>query len=87
MKNGINKLIKKVGLDKIAHFLVGGWVTTYGLSFAWWAGILAALFITLLEIFKEKKIDDTFDKVDVIYTEAGVGTAFLLKLLQCLVLV
>lgn len=87
MGNGnLNSWINRIGLDKLCHFFLAGWITTFGLSFAWWVGILFALIITLLELIKEKKIDSKFDIVDVIYTEAGVGTAFLLKLLQCLVL-
>lgn len=87
MKNGkINQWINKIGLDKLCHLFLAGWVTTFGLSIAWWTGILFALIITLLEIIKEKKLDEKFDVVDVIYTEAGCGIAFLLKILQCLIL-
>ena len=67
----MNKLIKKIGIDKILHFLVGGWV------FAIFGSLLLVALVGILkEMFDEKQYGG-FDLIDFLYTIAG-GVVMLL---------
>tara|TARA_R110002167_G_scaffold196450_3_gene399369 strand:- start:256 stop:474 length:219 start_codon:yes stop_codon:yes gene_type:complete len=61
----MNKLIKKIGIDKILHFLVGGWIYASSGSL-----LVVALIGILKEMFDEKDYGG-FDLIDFLYTIGG----------------
>ena len=66
------RILEKVGIDRILHFLAGGWLAAFATQKMWWAAILiavvAGLFKELVDLFIRKSI---FDKWDWLATAAG----------------
>lgn len=85
----MDNLLKKVGVDKVLHLLVGAWICAIftlvsilqeGCDLLWWqtilmsvAGTLAALFVSAI---KEIFLDDKPDWKDVLWTLYGCLTVF-----------
>tara|TARA_R110002074_G_scaffold87945_4_gene194069 strand:- start:3201 stop:3419 length:219 start_codon:yes stop_codon:yes gene_type:complete len=68
----MNKLIKKIGIDKILHFLVGGWIYASSGSL-----LVVALIGILKEMFDEKDYGG-FDLIDFLYTIGGGFVMYLI---------
>ena len=68
----MNKLIKKIGIDKILHFLIGGWIYAASGSL-----MVVALIGLLKEVFDEREYGG-FDIVDFLFT---IGGGFIMYLI------
>lgn len=67
----LNSFISRIGTDKVMHFLVGGWLTAQFTAYGIGMGIVGTVIIAGLEFAKEKWLDDTFDKKDLLATVSG----------------
>ena len=74
----LNKLISKVGYDKVAHFAIAGWAVSaasaYG--FKWMAIVFTC--VMLLSFIKEALLDEKFDWGDIVSAFLGMFTSFIL---------
>ena len=94
MKNFITKIIKKVGMDKIAHFGIGGIIgaaiaiviTLARGDYGWVVGVypfVSHAIVFILSFVKEKFMDDEFNWLDILASLLGsiaVHIAFILGL-------
>lgn len=83
----INKLIEKVGIDKLVHFFVGAWFVSEFKVFQepLYVG-LAFVFITILAYLKEELFDKEFTFMDIWFSMAGGMMSILLYVVQyCIV--
>jgi len=65
-----NKIIALIGIDKILHFSVAGWVSSYGPE--WWMRILIAFILGILKELIDKFLRGSeFDWKDVMWTTLG----------------
>jgi len=66
------KIINKVGIDKVLHFLAGGWLAAFAPHKMWLVAILIAVVVGLLkelvDVFIRKS---SFDKWDWLATALG----------------
>lgn len=76
----VNKLLEKVGIDRILHFLVGCWIAAIGMVFGWSGVGFAALITLIISVFKEQ-MDDYFDWIDILAAMIGVGVSSLVYLI------
>ena len=61
----LDDVIEKVGIDKVLHFLGGGWITSMFSPFGW-VGIIIGIVITIiLSFIKEQFLDSFFDWKDI----------------------
>ena len=80
----IDKLINKIGSDKIIHVLLAGWLTQIGGLFGLYGIIAFPIVVILLGFLKEKYLDDTFDKDDI---KANLFGCILATIINILVLI
>lgn len=75
-----NSIINKVGIDKILHFLAGGWLACIAPN--WFYALLIGLMIGLMKELIDRFIrKSTFDYLDWVATFAGsVVTAMYLMI-------
>lgn len=61
----VDKIFEKVGVDKVLHFVVGGWITAkFCESGSFIAAVIGILFVCFISIVKER-LDEKFDFKDV----------------------
>jgi hypothetical protein len=54
----LNRFIEKVGVDKVLHFVVGGWIVAKFLELGGlWVGFGGILFLCFISIIKEVFLD------------------------------
>jgi Na+-transporting NADH:ubiquinone oxidoreductase subunit NqrE len=75
-----DKLVEKVGYDKLLHFLVAAWVVSACLLYGTGVGCIAWIIIILLSIIKEKIFDDYSDTKDIIAGALGGFVSLLLSI-------
>lgn len=82
MRDKINSLIEKIGIDKIAHFAVGAWVVAefkaYGIGF----GFIGFLVVLALSFAKEKWIDKKLTAMDFWWSACGGFASLALMVLK-----
>lgn len=83
----INEIIKKYGVDKLLHFLGGGWIVSIFIPFEWISIILGILLMLIASFIKEKWFDNTFDKNDIIAACIGGTTSIITYLIIKLILI
>lgn len=66
-----NKLIEKVGVDKLLHFLVTAWLVAETKVYGVVTTIIVFLLIVILGIIKEKKLDLNPDYSDLKWSIYG----------------
>lgn len=66
-----NKLIEKVGVDKLLHFLVTAWIVAEAKCFGWIPMLIAFVILVGLGIYKEKKLDTHADYIDLKWSIYG----------------
>lgn len=66
-----NKLIEKVGVDKLLHFLVTAWLVAEAKVYGIVTTIIVFLLIVILGIIKEKKLDLNSDYSDLKWSIYG----------------
>lgn len=76
----LNKIITKLGNDKVMHFLLGCWLVSMAIPYGIISTIIMFLFMIGISYFKEKKLDDAFDKNDIYAAIAGGILSVLLGL-------
>ena len=75
-----NKIIAKIGIDKVLHFAFGGWLACFGST--WYYALLIGFTIGLAkELFDRYIRKSTFDYIDWVATFFGsILTAIVLLL-------
>lgn len=54
----LNRFIEKVGVDKVLHFVVGGWIVAKFLELGGlWVGLGGILFLCFISLIKEVFLD------------------------------
>lgn len=74
----VNKIIDKIGVDKILHFVLGGWIVQVFCTAGFWQyGILFALFLSIVKEMLDKN-ESRYDWIDIAAAMAGgiVAVAF-----------
>lgn len=69
-----NYLVNKFGSDKLLHFLLAAWLTSWFTDFGYAISLPAAAAIFLLAWIKEKFLDDHFDHADLAASLGGILT-------------
>ena len=65
-------LIEKAGIDKVLHFLAGGWMAAFAPHKMWWVSLLIAFIAGFLkEVFDAAVRKSSFDKWDWLATTLG----------------
>ncbi len=77
----INKIIEKVGIDKVLHFVCGGWITSIFTPFGWCGVVVGTIYTFIISVIKEKYLDDHFDWKDIIAAMLGCGVSIILYLI------
>lgn len=74
-----DKLVEKVGVDKLLHFFVAAWVVSECKAFGIGVGCIGFLVIVVLAFVKEKFLDKFFSASDFLYSALGgfVSLAFM----------
>lgn len=71
----LDNLINKLGIDRILHYLVGAWLIALAQPYGWAImSIVFSLFL-ILSIYKEYKLDNEADLVDIIFYIIGSITS------------
>lgn len=82
--NAINKIIDKIGTDKVMHFLVGAWIVS-ALSPAGWGAVkIGIVLVVFLSLLKELFFDDERDWYDVLAAVIGVAVSVFIFLFESL---
>lgn len=78
----VTDLIEKHGVDKMMHFFVGALMvamaSVFGIVFFGYTGFLVATFVMIpfiygISYYKEKRLDDHFDALDIKAAMLGTG--------------
>lgn len=61
----VNRIIEKVGVDKMLHFAFGGWIgAKFNETGIWMAAVIGILFVAFISIIKER-LGSKFDWKDI----------------------
>ncbi len=77
----IDDLANNFGIDKILHFIGGGWIVSLFTPFGWLGLIIGFILMLILSFVKELYLDDSFDKRDIIFGCFGGGVSIVLYVL------
>ena len=66
----VDKLLQKVGADKVLHFTIAALITAWGGNFGDLGLIIGALGVTALSYLKER-LDEKFCTQDILYSMGG----------------
>lgn len=78
----LNNLINKLGIDKVLHYLVGALAIALAQPYGWIImGIVFIVFL-ILSIYKEYKLDNEADLVDIIFYIGGGITSAVIYLIS-----
>lgn len=78
-------LVNKYGVDKILHFLGGGWIVSMFSPIGWLGILLGVILMLIVSFAKELYLDDFFDKKDIIAACLGGGIAVVIYLILFLI--
>ena len=67
-----DKLVKKIGADKLLHFCVAGWIVSLSDYFGDTFAIIASILVIVMSIAKEKFWDDEADWLDLWAAMTGI---------------
>lgn len=81
----VNDLLEKYGIDKILHFIGGGWIVSMFSPIGWLGIVLGYIIMMAVSFAKEKFFDETFDKNDIIAACLGGGVSVIVFLLTLLI--
>ena len=81
-----DKLIEKVGMDKMLHFLVASWIVAECKSFGIGVGCIAWIVVVVLSWIKEDFLDDHVDARDIFAGALGGFVSLLIGVLKCFIL-
>lgn len=89
--NPLNRMVEKYGADKALHFIAGALIVALasvaGLLFFRGTGLivgaLTAILVTfILSYYKEKRLDERYDVLDIKAAMLGAGLTFILVMLM-----
>jgi hypothetical protein len=66
------KIVEKIGVDKLLHCFLAGWLTALGFLFGTIWGVAAIVFIVAISFVKELLIDPICDYVDIVAAVIGI---------------
>lgn len=70
-----DNIVNKYGYDKIIHYLVGTAATGVALNYGYIVTAIVIVALLIASYIKEKKLDDFFDKKDIIACIYGILTS------------
>lgn len=77
-----NKLVEKVGADKLLHFLVTAWIMAEAKCFGLVPMLVVFVLLIVLGIFKEIELDTQADYADVKWSAYGGFTTAILYIVS-----
>lgn len=77
----LEKLINKVGTDKLLHCFLAGWLTALGFLHGLIWGIAAIIFVVAISFVKELFIDPKSDYGDIMWAVIGIILTTLIYIL------
>ena len=81
-----NKLVEKVGVDKLLHFFVAAWVVSECKAFGIIAGFFGWIAVIILSAIKEHFLDDEPEPMDACAAAYGGFVSLLIGVLKCFIL-
>ena len=81
-----DKLVEKVGVDKLLHFFVAAWLVSESKSFGIGVGCIAWIVVVVLSWIKEDFFDDHVDARDIFAGAYGGIVSLLIGVLKCFIL-
>ena len=79
-----DKLVAKIGTDKLLHLAFGGWFVALFMTLNFWAGIASFAVLIALSILKEAKLDSKPDWMDAVWAFGGGCLSLLFGLVRYL---
>lgn len=77
-----DKLIEKVGADKLLHFLTAAWIVAECKTYSITAGCISFITVLLLSFIKEKWLDKRFNARDFLWSAIGGFTSLVLMVIK-----
>lgn len=65
-------LVNKIGVDKLLHCFLAGWLTALGFLFGTLWGVAAIVLVVALSFVKELWIDPKADYMDIVAAAIGI---------------
>lgn len=81
-----DKLVEKVGVDKLLHFFVAAWVVSECKAFGIGVGCIAWIVVVILSWIKEDFLDDHVDARDIFAGALGGFVSLFIGVLKCFIL-
>jgi hypothetical protein len=80
-----DKLVEKIGADKLLHFFVAAWVVSECKAFGIGVGCIAWIVVMMLAFVKEKWLDDFLDASDMLWSTLGGFASLILMVIKDIV--
>lgn len=77
----LEKIINKIGTDKLLHCFLAGWLTALGFMHGLIWGIVAIIFVIAISFIKELFIDPICDYGDIMWAVIGIILTTLIYIL------
>ena len=77
-----DKLVQKIGADKLLHFFVAAWVVAECKAYGIEAGCIAWITVVILSVIKEKLFDKYVDAKDIFAGALGGFTSLVLQIIK-----
>ena len=81
-----DKLVEKVGADKLLHFFVAAWLVSECKAFGIIAGFFGWIAVIILSAVKEHFLDDEPEPMDACAAAYGGFVSLLIGVLKCFIL-
>lgn len=81
-----DKLVEKVGADKLLHFFVAAWIVSECKAFGIIAGFFGWIAVIILSAIKEHFLDDEPEPMDACAAAYGGIVSLLIGVLKCFIL-
>ena len=81
-----DKLIEKIGADKLLHFFVAAWLVSECKAFGIIAGFFGWIAVIILSAVKEHFLDDEPEPMDACAAAYGGVVSLLIGVLKCFIL-
>lgn len=82
----INKIVNKIGEDKVLHFLVGALITALQSPIGWIGVLIGAVLVLGLSVLKEYTLDEKPDIWDIVAAACGIAfSCGYYALISCLI--
>ena len=81
-----DKLVEKIGADKLLHFFVAAWLVSECKAFGIIAGFFGWIVVIILSAIKERFLDDEPEPMDACAAAYGGFVSLLIGVLKCFIL-